>query len=532
MEYFLKDLLKLKLKTEKDLHLAKRNIAKKYRIDFPKNIDLLETYHELLEKKRIKRSKDFENLVKTRPVRSLSGIVNVSVLTKPYNCPGRCTFCPTEKEVPKSYLKKEPAVQRAVLTNFDPYLQTIVRLKSLEKTGHPTDKIELRIIGGTWSYYPFGYQSWFIKECFKAANQFPSKRKLQKVPLKKLKKREKKEKNPFKKNEKANCRIVGITVETRPDFITRKEIKRMRSIGITRVELGVQSIYDDVLEKTKRGHSVSDTKKATKLLKDAGFKISYQVMPNLPGSDLKRDVQMFKKIFEQEDFCPDLLKIYPLALVKKSEVYRDYKKGEFKPYTKEELINLLIEIKKQVPYYCRIQRVIRDIPAEKIVEGGSKCSNLREIVQKEMKKGNLKCKCIRCREIKKEYNKKEKVFLKRRDYDSSQGKEIFLSYEDKKENIYALLKLRIPSDPFQEVLKNSSIIREIHTYGEVVVKDKKEKSPQHKGMGKKLIKEAERITKKEFNLKNISVIAGVGVRDYFRKQGYRLNKTYMKKVIK
>lgn len=540
IKYFLEELSRRKIKTEKELHTAKRKIAKKYNVDCPKNILLLKTYHELLKNKSIEESKVLENLLRTRPVRSLSGIVNVSVLTKPYPCPGKCVFCPTDKKIPKSYLPGEPAVQRAILTDFNPYLQVLTRLRSLEKTGHPTDKIELRIIGGTWSYYPSKYQIEFVKECFRAANEFPENRESQEISINKLKEELKSFKGSTpgilekeeEKNEKSNCRIIGITVETRPDFVTKKEIRRMRSMGITRVELGVQSIYDDVLKKAKRGHKVSSTEKSTKLLKDAGFKVSYQIMPNLPGSNFDKDVEMFEKLFYDSSFCPDLLKIYPLALVKKSKLHNWYKRGKFKPYSKEELIDLLIEIKKKVPRYCRIQRVIRDIPAENIVIGGSKISNLREVVLKEMKKRNVKCECIRCREIKKEYNEEENILLFREDYECSNGKEIFLSYENK-EKIYALLRLRIPSkdEKIFKVLENSSIIREIHTYGQTISVGKEAGSPQHKGTGKKLIEEAERITKEEFQLKKISVIAGVGVREYFRKMNYDLEETYMNKRL-
>jgi len=538
IELIVRELIGNRIKTEKDLHSFKRKVAKKYKIDCPKNVQLLKTYHKLLENKRIRASKTLESLLRTRPVRSLSGIVNVSVLTKPYPCPGECIYCPSVDKIPKSYLKGEPAVQRAILTQFNPYLQAKTRLKSLKKTGHPIDKIELRIIGGTWSYYPSKYQIHFIKECFRAANEFSSKKSGERGSTSTNRLWEALEKEQ-KKNEKAKCRIIGVTIETRPDFIDVKEIKKLRRLGITRVEIGVQSIYDDVLKITKRGHKAEATKKATKLLKDAGFKISYQVMPNLPGSSFKRDVKMFEEIFQNPAFCPDLLKIYPLALVKQSVLFKWYKKNKFKPYSKDELVRLLIEIKKKVPYYCRIQRVARDIPSANIVEGGAKVSNLREVVLKEMEKQGTKCKCIRCREVKSGYGKKEKIYLYREDYAASDGKEIFLSYENKdRERLYALLRLRIPSyiqtidnkPPF-EALREAAIIREIHTYGQMLPIGRKAPSPQHKGLGKKLIKNAEDIAKKEFGLKKMAVISGVGVRDYFRKLGYRLKNTYMIKTL-
>jgi len=533
IELIVKELIKSGVKTPKGLDAFKRKMAKKYKTSCPKNISLLKTYHKMTNNKRIKKSKRLENLLKTRPIRSLSGIVNVSVLTKPYPCPGECIYCPSQKDIPQSYLEKEPAVQRAVLAKFNPADQITVRLKSLQKTGHPTDKIELRIIGGTWSYYPKKYQTWFIKECFRAANNFNLKNKKDKKPSKGLSQLQ-------QQNQKSNSRIIGITVETRPDYISPDEIKTMRVLGITRVELGVQSIYNDVLKIIKRGHWVGTTKKATKLLKEAGFKVSYQMMPNLPGSDFKRDVEMFKKVFKNPAFRPDLLKIYPLALVKQSPLYQWYKEGKYKPYSEKELIKLLVKIKEQVPCYCRIQRVIRDIPAENIVAGGARVSNLREVVQKEMKKQGKKCRCIRCREVreKTEEEREKELKLFRKDYNASSGKEIFLSFEtENRKEIYALLRLRIPfsvlknKKHFLPVLNNSTIIREIHTYGKTITKGKEKKSPQHKGLGKKLIKKAEEITKQEFGLNKIAVISGVGVRNYFKSQGYNLWETYMAKSI-
>jgi len=554
LELAIKELLKSRTKNRADLSSFKRKIAKKYKIQCPNNIELLKVYHELLKKKRVKKSVRvdeakasssasfllrknslIENLLITRPIRSLSGIVNVSVLTKPYPCPGKCIYCPFEKGMPKSYLSGEPAAERAKRLKFNPYLQVKKRIEMLENEGHSTDKIELRIVGGTWSYYPKHYQNWFVKRCFEAGNNRNSK----------LKNRasiygsegEEEDKVLFacqnlkiiqRQNEKAKHRIVGLSVETRPDFITISEIKQLRKLGVTMVELGVQSIYDDVLRLNLRGHGVIETILATKLLKDAGFKVLYQMMPNLPGSDLKRDEKMFEEIFSNPDFQPDYLKIYPCALVKEAPLYKLYLKGKYKSYSKEKLINLIKKIKLKIPYYVRIQRITRDIPSKYIVEGGARISNLRQIVQEEMKKEDLKCKCIRCREIREKYEPKEKICLFREDYEASGGKEIFLSFENKtRRKLFSFLRLRISFS----VLKNAAIIREIQTFGEVVPIGEKKIAPQHRGLGKKLIKEAEIITKREFGLKSISVISGVGVRNYWRKLGYKLKETYMAKKI-
>jgi len=510
LETTIKKLIQDEVKTFEDLARTKREMAKKYKTPCPSNIELLKVYHELVENKRIKKLKKIEELLRTRPIRSLSGIVNISVLTKPYPCPGKCIYCPTESGIPKSYVSGEPAVERAKRLNYDPYLQTKSRIEMLELEGHPTDKIELRTVGGTWSYYPQSYQNWFIKKCFNACNNYTLGNSLLKAQ---------------KLNEKAKHRIVGLSVETRPDFINPKEIKRLRELGITMVELGVQSIYDDVLKLNRRGHGIKETILATKLLKDAGFKVLYQMMPNLPGSNLKKDKEMFEELFSNSNFRPDLLKIYPCALLKEAPLYKWWKDGKYKPYTEKQLINLVKKIKKQIPYYVRIQRITRDIPGTSIVAGPAKISNLRQIIAKEMKKEGWRCKCIRCREVKGEYLPKEKAFLFRKDYRASEGKEIFLSFENKQRTkLYSLLRLRITS-------QNKAILREVHTYGQLVPITEKGLAPQHRGLGKKLIKQAEKIAKKEFGLKEISVISGVGARGYYRKLGYKLKNTYMAKVL-
>jgi len=492
---------------------AKREVAKRYKMPCPSNIELLKAYHKLIRNKRVKKSETLENLLKTRPIRSLSGIVNISVLTKPYPCPGKCLYCPIEKGIPKSYVSGEPAVERAKRLNYDPHLQAKSRIKMLENEGHPTDKIELRIVGGTWSYYPKKYQNWFIKKCFDACNQKVSRgfKEVQKL------------------NEKAKHRIVGLSVETRPDFINPQEIRQLRELGVTMVELGVQSIYDNVLKLNRRGHGAEETISATRLLKDAGFKVLYQIMPNLPGSNIRKDKEMFEELFSNPSFQPDLLKIYPCALLKEAPLYEWWKEGKYRPYTEKQLIGLIKEVKKQIPYYVRIQRITRDIPGTSIVAGPAKISNLRQIISEEMKKEGWQCKCIRCREVRREYLPKEKVHLFREDYDASEGKEIFLSFENKKRmKLYSLLRLRITSE-------NKAIIREVHTYGQQLpILDRFPKSiisPQHKGLGKKLMKEAEKIAKQEFGLKEISVISGVGARGYYRNLDYELKNTYMVKTL-
>ncbi len=507
-------MIKLSPEDAGSLDEAKRKIAKKFKTKTFSNVELLKAYHNLAKNKRIKKSQKLENILIKRKVRSLSGIVVVSVLTKPYPCPGKCIYCPSQKGIPKSYLEKEPAVMRAVLNSFDPYSQVKNRIRALKEAGHPTDKIELRIIGATWSYYPKRYQTYFIRNCFEAAN----------------KKKSKTLKGAQKRNEKAKQRIIGISIETRPDYIDKEEIKRLRKLGVTKVELGVQTIYGKILKINKRGHGPEETIEATRLLKEAGFKVSYQMMPNLYGSNLQKDKKMFKELFKNPDFQPDFLKIYPVAIIKGTELYKLWRNNKYKPYTEKELKKLLKDIKRVMPYYVRIERLIRDIPSFNIAEGPTKISNLRQIIQKEIK--GWRCRCIRCREVKENYNPKEKLYLFREEYKASKGKEIFLSCENKERTrLYSLLRLRIPSQTFLPVLEDSAIIREVHTYGRMHPLKDKAVSPQHKGLGKKLIKESEKIARKS-GKKKMAVISGIGVREYYRKLGYKLKDEYMVKSLK
>jgi elongator complex protein 3 len=496
----------------------KKDICRKIGGFPPTNADLRDCYDKLLKTKKIKRSEKLEKLLRSRGVRTDSGVAVIAVLTKSYPCPGKCLYCPTEKDMPKSYLSNEPAVMRAIKVVFDPYRQVQTRIKSLELNGHNTDKIELIVMGGTFSSLPSQYQKKFIYECFRACNEYGRRIMNYESRIMDLDKLLLKEQ---KKNEKAKHRIVGLTLETRPDYINEKEIINFRSLGCTRVELGVQSIFDDVLVKNKRGHSVEATVEASKLLKDAGFKINYHIMPGLYGSNLKKDYLMFKKLFNDPDFQPDMLKIYPTVVTRNSALYKIWKMGKYKPFTDKKFQEFILKVKKEIiPPYVRIARLVRDIPGTSIVAGPT-ISNIRQLIEEESV-----CQCIRCREVRANYEIKEKIILNRINYDASRGKEIFLQYiSPKDKKLFALLRLRIIST-------GSAIIREVHTYGKLAKISKKDKSsPQHIGLGKKLILEAEKIAKKEFGLDKISVISGVGVRNYYRKLGYALKDTYMVKKL-
>ncbi|MCX6743865.1 MAG: tRNA uridine(34) 5-carboxymethylaminomethyl modification radical SAM/GNAT enzyme Elp3, partial [Candidatus Parcubacteria bacterium] len=419
-----------------------------------------------------------------------------------------------------SYLSNEPAVMRAILCQFDPFKQVKMRLDALKMTGHDTDKCELIVMGGTWSYLPKKYQDWFIKRCFDGFNGKVSKNLAQALKL----------------NEKVKYRVIGLTLETRPDYIDVAEIKRMRELGATRVEIGVQTIDDKILKLNKRGHLIEKTIKATKLLKDAGFKISYHMMPNLPGSTPAHDLVMFKKLFTDQNFQPDMLKIYPCVVTKTSELYKWFKQGKYKAYSDKQLLNLIIKIKKIIPPYVRISRLIRDIPKESIL-AGNKISNLRQLIQEEFKKTGQVCQCIRCREARNQTFSLKGLKLRIRKYKASDGLEYFLSYESKDEKIlFAFLRLRISQKLDQNLLKklpelkDTAMIREVHTYGQLIPLNTKQKAVQHIGLGKRLIQEAEKISRKN-GFKKIAVISGIGVREYYKNLGYTLWKTYMVKNL-
>jgi len=519
-QQIIKNLVKERISSQSQLNNKIRQFAGSFKIAPPEKIKLLSAYHKLLKHGSIKRQEKLEKLLKKREIRTLSGVAPIAVLTKPYQCPGQCVFCPSENKMPKSYLANEPAVMRAILCKFDPFKQVKMRLAALKMTGHDTDKCELIVMGGTWSYLPKKYQDWFIKRCFDGFNNRVSKNLAQ----------------ALKRNETAKYRVIGLTLETRPDYINVAEIKRMRELGCTRVEIGVQTIDDKILKLNKRGHLVEQIIKATKLLKDAGFKISYHLMPNLPGSNPAKDLAMFKKIFSDQNFQPDMLKIYPCVVTKTSELYKWLKLGKYKPYSDKQLLELLIKIKKIIPPYVRISRLIRDIPKESIL-AGNKISNLRQLIQEEFKRTGQVCQCIRCREARNQTIKLKSVKLKVIKYKASDGLEYFLSYESKdNKTLFAFLRLRVSKNPNQELLKalpelkDAAIIREVHTYGQLIPLNTNQKAIQHLGLGKRLIQEAEKITQKQ-GFKKIAVISGIGVREYYKKLGYQLENTYMVKFF-
>jgi len=531
------ELLKGKIKHRSELMAIKRKLAKKYGQQILSHSEILKEYRKNQGAGIGKKQLELERALRKRSVRTMSGIAPVAVLTKPYPCPGKCAYCPTEKDVPQSYLSNEPAVMRAIRCGFNPYKQVQLRLRALEANGHEPTKIELIVIGGTWSVLPEVYKFWYITQCFKAANeygkrisksQFPISKQIQNskckiIKLKKLLLAQQ------KKNESAKYKIIGITLETRPDYINEKELLEMRELGATRVEMGVQAIDDRILILNKRGHGVAEITQATERLKNFGFKVTYHIMPGLPGSTAKKDLSMFKKLFTDQRFQPDQLKFYPTVVTRGSLLYRWWKAGKYKPYSDKILQDLIVKCKKIVPPYVRIIRLIRDIPGESIM-AGNLVTNLRQV----MKDRGVACRCIRCREAKDEkfsiFNFQFSIIQ----YKASGGVEYFIQATDKKDNtLYGFCRLRLLSRNSQlatyNSIKNAALIRELHIYGELVSVGGNKKV-QHAGLGKMLMNQAEKIARKNGN-KKIAVIAGVGARGYYRKLGYRLDNSYMVKNL-
>jgi len=509
---------KVNFKRRSDFQVLRNRIVKEYKGEIFHNLYFIKAYQDLLREGKIKPNNSLLNLLRKRGVRTLSGVAPVTVLTKPYKCPGKCIYCPTDVRMPKSYVPSQPAAQRAYRQKFNPYTQVVVRLKALLLTGHEVSKVELRVIGGTFSYYPKNYQKWFLKRCLKALNEFYGK-KSKSLSFEKI----------VKDNETAEVRCIGINIETRPDYIDENEVKRLRSLGVTKVEMGVQTISDEVNKICCRGHGISEVKKATKLLKDAGFKIGYHMMPNLPGSTVELDKKMIGELFKDESYQPDYLKIYPCVVMPQAKLAYLYRKGEYKPYTEKQLEEVLFYELKSIPEWCRVDRVARDIPAPDIL-GGFKLSNIRQILDERFKKEKIVLRDIRSREIKGDNFDSKDVKLVVRKYKASGREEVFLSYEDtKNDKLIALLRLRLTQGQFIKEIKNSALIREVHVYGRQISVGEKG-DVQHMGFGGKLMKEAESIAKKD-SFKKISVIAGIGTREYYKKTGYKLEGTYMVKYL-
>ena len=492
---------------------------------------LVAAYNQMVAEGEIHADVRLLERIRLKPVRTLSGVTTVTVLTKPYPCPGKCIFCPTDVRMPKSYLPDEPGAMRGLEHDFDPYAQVRSRLEALEAVGHPTDKVELLILGGTWSSYRRDYQEWFVKRCFDALNTS-----LTPTPLPEGRVPERVDGQGVREahalNETASHRNVGLVIETRPDEITPDEIRWLRHLGVTKVQMGAQSLDDHLLDLNKRGHDVETTLRATALLRAAGFKIVLHWMPNLLGATPDSDRADFARLWG--DFCPDEIKIYPNQLLANAELYEFWQRGEFHPYTTQELIDLIADVKPTIPRYCRVNRVIRDIPSTNVVEGNRRTS-LRQDVHRELKQRGTSCQCVRCREVRKQRVNAEKVELHDLVYPAAEAEEHFISFDTPDDKLAGFIRLALPSSesPDTELadLSNAALIREVHVYGQSLpVGAEKDGAAQHSGLGTQLLEEAEKVAK-QHGFGRMAVISAVGTRGYYLDRGFDRGDLYLVKNI-
>lgn len=531
--------------------------------------DLIRAFRELSPGRGWSDEEAFVEKLRAKPMRTRSGVAPVTVLTKPYPCPGRCVFCPSDVRMPRSYLSQEPGAQRAAQNRFDPYLQTWNRLRALDHNGHPLDKIELIILGGTWSSYPERYQVWFVKRCFEALEDYPRRdlappegagldfldleesidgrkatRTYNEVVAEHLRHRLDGElldrsetaaweglESVQRRNERGAQRCVGLVVETRPDQVSAAEVARIRRLGGTKVQLGLQSASDAVLEQNARGHDVEASRRAIGLLRGAAFKIHGHWMPNLHGSTPAEDVADFDRLWSDPRLRPDELKIYPVSLIASSELMVHHEAGRFRPYTGEELLEVLVQCLARTPRWCRITRVIRDIPAHDIVAGNRR-SNLRELAERAALARGLRLEDMRFRQIRRAAPPPCDLELRVTPYAAGSGQERFLELVTGRDELVGFLRLFLPDgEPSLPSLQGAALIREVHVYGAVAALGQHDPGKsQHGGVGRTLVARAEEIAAEHGHGK-IAVISAVGTREYYRSLGYRDGELYLFKEI-
>ena len=552
MKQEIKELIK-ELEPGIDIEKLKQRISRKYHLPkFPSNIEILSELNE-------KEKETYKNYLITKPMRTLSGVAPLAIMTKPIACKhGKCTFCPGGPksvfgDTPQSYTGNEPSTMRAIRANYDSYLIVFNRLEQYFLLNQLPEKTEVIIQGGTFCSFPKEYQEEVIKYTLKAMNDFSElffkknkfdfekfkdffelpgtiqdKERTKKIQEKVLKLKEEADLEvEQKRNETAKIRSTALVIETKPDWCKEEEINEILKLGTTRVEIGIQTLKPDVLKAVNRGHTLEDTKESSQLLKDSFLKTTFHMMPGLPNTTKKEDIEMFKELFEDENYKPDSLKIYPCLVMQGTPLFVQYQRGEFKPLTTDEAAQIIAEGEKFIPEYCRVMRVNRDIP-NTVIEDGVTNTNLRQIVDKI----NNKCRCIRCREPMNKEVDYNSVKLKKYYYDSSSGKEVFISIEDTKNDILiGFCRLRKPYKPFRpEITKDSAGIRELHVYGQATPIGE-EGLTQHRGYGKQLMKEAEKIAKEEWSCEKLLVISGIGVREYYKKLNYKKDGPYMSKKL-
>lgn len=500
-----------RIKSKQQLHSRKMQLAKQYSMDYiPGDVEILNSYEF---------DDQYLDLLRIKPTRTISGVAVVAAMTSPEACPhGKCVYCPggVDNNSPQAYTGYEPAALRGRNNQYDPYNEVFSRLKQLETIGHDTSKVDLIIMGGTFTARPKEYQESFIKGCMDAMNLNVSDSLEESILL----------------NENAGRRCIGLTVETKPDWFFEKEIDLSLGYGATKVELGVQNISERILRTNGRGHGIEEIVKSTQLSRDAGLKIVYHLMPGMPGATVEDDRKSFDLMISDPAYRPDMLKIYPTLVVKGTAIYRMWKMGKYMPMDTETAVDLIAYFMKNMPPWIRVQRMQRDIPV-KFIEAGVKRSDIRNMVDERLEEMGIRTMEMRSREIGRARGDGKEAMLKREEFDAGGGREIFLSYETEDDELVGFIRLRIPSaESHRKEMLGSSIIREIKVFGDVVpIGVKSGEKWQHKGFGNRLMAEAERITKEEYGLDRILVISGIGVREYFRKMGYERVGPYMGKKI-
>ena len=543
------DILNGKISTRRELEVEKRQLCRDLKLSkFMSNADILE-YAKPEEKEIV------SGILKKKPTRTMSGVAIVAVMCHPHKCPhGRCFYCPESDIAPPSYTGEEPAALRGRMYEYHPYVQCFNRLKQLKKIGHPIDKVELIIMGGTFPSRDLCYQEWFVSQCLKAMCDFGLI--MENKPTSYEYNLDYDEIRSFENgilktyppndyvlisdvqgvNENSKVRCVGMTFETRPDYCKKDHINRMLDFGVTRVELGVQTLSDELYKKIKRGHTLTDVVEANQLLRDSAVKVAMHMMPGL-FSNQSQDLKMFKRLFTDSNFKPDMLKIYPCLVTKGSELYDLWQKGEYEPYNDDEAVELITKVKAILPKWVRTMRIQRDIPST-LIEAGVKKSNLGELVYNNLEKEHINCQCIRCREIGHKKTSREYTLddfeLFSENYIACEGKEYFLSIEDvNEESLAGFIRLRLPSNNHfrSEITDTTALIRELHVYGNMIkIGGKNPKIGQHTGFGERLLKEAENIAV-DNGKDEMAIISGIGTRNYYRKFGYEKVGPYMMKKL-
>ncbi|MWG36759.1 tRNA uridine(34) 5-carboxymethylaminomethyl modification radical SAM/GNAT enzyme Elp3 [Halomarina oriensis] len=493
---------------------------------------------EILDHAGPEHRADLEPVLRRKPVRTASGVSPIAVMTSPHMCPhGKCLYCPggpaSEFDSSQSYTGHEPAAARGVQNDYDPYGMVTLRLEQLREIGHPVDKAELIVMGGTMTARSHDYQEHFVKRCLEAMNDYD----VEKEPEPAQDESFAQDPADYEfryledviaENETADVRNIGTTFETKPDWCDPEQIDRMLALGGTKVEVGVQTTYERINREMHRGHGIQASVDANRRLRDAGFKVGFHMMPGQPGMTKEMCLQDFRELFESTDWRPDYLKIYPTLVVRGTRTYDMWRRDEYDPLTNEEAAELVAEIKSMIPKYTRLQRVQRDIPAD-FIDAGVWKSNLRQLARKRMDEHGWTCDCIRCREVGMNDESPESVELDTLTYEVCGGTEQFISYEDpEKDLLVGFCRLRFPNDPVRRELENAAIVRELHVYGnEVGVGLDSDDDFQHKGFGKRLLGEAERRAR-DAGFDKLAVISGIGVRQYYReKLGYYQDGPYV-----